>query len=73
MTIFARRVNVFSSGTYPNGKLGEGMKYIYSLKYKMKFDYYLRYDTLVSTGFTYPGIAGMIYDRNLEQAVTLTG
>eukprot|EP00039_Didymoeca_costata_P014944 m.247006 g.247006 ORF g.247006 m.247006 type:complete len:1001 (-) comp16124_c0_seq1:153-3155(-) len=43
--------------TYPNGKLGEGMKY----------------DTLVSTGFTYPGIAGMIYDRNLEQAVTLTG
>lgn len=38
--------------TYPNGKLGNGMQY----------------DTLVSIGFTYPVVAGLILDRNLDDA-----
>lgn len=38
--------------SYPNGKLGDGM----------------RYDTLVSIGWTYPVIAGLLHDRNLEDA-----
>jgi non-lysosomal glucosylceramidase len=41
--------------TYPNGKLGDGMQY----------------ETIVSTGFTSPNIAGMLLDRNVEQASTL--
>jgi non-lysosomal glucosylceramidase len=43
--------------TYPNGKLGDGM----------------RYDTLVSSGFTSPVIAGLLLDRNLEDAERLNG
>ena len=38
--------------TYPNGKLGDGMMY----------------ETIVSTGFTSPNIAGMLLDRNVENA-----
>lgn len=38
--------------TYPNGKLGNGMQY----------------DTLVSIGFTYPVVAGMLLDRNTRDA-----
>ena len=38
--------------TYPHGKLGNGMMY----------------DTLVSTGFTSPNIAGMLLDRNTDGA-----
>ena len=38
--------------TYPHGKIGKGMMY----------------DTLVSTGFTSPNIAGMLLDRNTEGA-----
>ena len=38
--------------TYPNGKLGNGMMY----------------DTLVSTGFTSPNIAGMLLERNVDGA-----
>ena len=40
---------------YPNGKLGGGM----------------RYDSLVSTGFTSPNIAGMMLDRNVDGACTI--
>ena len=43
--------------SYPNGKLGNGMQYT----------------TLVSIGFTYPVVAGMIYDRNIEDATTIAG
>lgn len=43
--------------TYPHGKLGDGMMY----------------DTLVSTGFTSPVIAGLLYDRNLADAERLNG
>ena len=43
--------------SYPNGKLGAGM----------------RYDTLVSTGFTSPNISGMLLDRNTEDALTIAG
>jgi hypothetical protein len=38
--------------SYPHGKLAHGM----------------HYDTIVSTGFTYPVVAGLILDRNLEDA-----
>jgi len=41
--------------SYPNGKLGNGMQYT----------------TLVSIGFTYPVVAGMLYDRNVEDANTI--
>eukprot|EP00931_Biecheleriopsis_adriatica_P045585 TRINITY_DN26102_c0_g1_i2.p1 TRINITY_DN26102_c0_g1~~TRINITY_DN26102_c0_g1_i2.p1 ORF type:complete len:944 (+),score=138.92 TRINITY_DN26102_c0_g1_i2:64-2895(+) len=41
--------------TYPNGKLGDGMKY----------------DTLVSIGWTYPVIAGMLHDRNVTDAMNM--
>jgi hypothetical protein len=41
--------------TYPNGKLGNGMQYT----------------TLVSIGFTYPVVAGMIYEGNIEDASTI--
>ena len=41
--------------SYPNGKLGNGMQYT----------------TLVSIGFTYPVVAGMIYDRNVADANTI--
>ena len=40
--------------TYPNGKLGDGMMY----------------ETIVSTGFTSPNIAGMLLDRNVIGART---
>ena len=40
--------------TYPNGRLAKGMMY----------------DTLVSTGFTSPVIAGLLLDRNLEDVST---
>lgn len=43
--------------TYPNGKLGDGM----------------RYDDLVSTGFTSPVIAGLLLDRNLTDAERVNG
>jgi len=42
--------------TYPNGKLGDGMKY----------------DTLVSIGWVYPVIAGLIHDRNIDEAESMT-
>lgn len=41
--------------TYPNGKLGNGMTY----------------DSIVSIGFTYPVIAGMLLDRNTRDAEEL--
>jgi len=41
--------------TYPNGKLGVGM----------------RYDNLVSTGFTSPVVAGLVLDRNMKDALTV--
>jgi hypothetical protein len=43
--------------TYPNGKLGNGM----------------RYDTLVSTGFTSPVVAGLALDRNMDDAIKVRG
>jgi hypothetical protein len=46
--------------TYPNGKLGNGM----------------RYDTLVSAGFTSPVIAGLIFDgtpASLTAALDVVG
>ena len=42
---------------YPHGKLGGGM----------------RYDTLVSTGFTSPVIAGLLLDKNLADAERING
>eukprot|EP00912_Choanoflagellata_sp_UC4_P001854 UC4_evm8s1188 len=42
--------------SYPHGKLGNGMKYT----------------TIVSTGFTWPVVAGCIFDRNLDDAMTIT-
>jgi hypothetical protein len=39
--------------TYPNGKLGNGM----------------RYDNLVSTGFTSPVVAGLVLDKNMDDAI----
>jgi len=41
--------------TYPHGKLGKGMQY----------------DTLVSIGWTYPVIAGMLHDNNIADATTM--
>ena len=43
--------------TYPNGKLAKGMQY----------------DTIVSIGFTYPVVAGMLFDGNVEDATTIAG
>lgn len=43
--------------TYPNGKLAKGMQY----------------DTIVSIGFTYPVVAGMLLDRNVKDATTIAG
>lgn len=43
--------------TYPNGKLGDGMMY----------------ENLVSSGFTSPVIAGLIFDDNLDDATKVTG
>jgi len=43
--------------TYPNGKLAGGMQY----------------ETLVSSGFTSPVIAGCILDRNMEGALEVAG
>lgn len=43
--------------TYPNGRLGDGMMY----------------DTLISTGFTSPVIAGLVYDRNEADALLALG
>jgi len=43
--------------TYPNGKLGKGMQY----------------DSIVSIGFTYPVVAGMLFDRNVDDATTIAG
>lgn len=42
--------------TYPNGKLGSGMQY----------------DTLVSIGWVYPVIAGLIHDGNVDAAESMT-
>jgi len=41
--------------TYPHGKLGQGMKY----------------DTLVSIGWTYPVISGLLHDNNITDATYL--
>jgi uncharacterized protein (DUF608 family) len=43
--------------TYPHGKLGNGM----------------RYDTIVSTGFTSPNISGSLLDRNTADAELIAG
>jgi len=43
--------------SYPNGKLGNGMMY----------------DTLVSSGFTSPVIAGLIFDDRLDLALDVVG
>lgn len=39
--------------SYPNGKLGDGMTY----------------ENLVSTGFTYPVLAGLLHDRDVDTAM----
>lgn len=43
--------------TYPNGKLGKGMQY----------------DTIVSTGFTSPVVAGFLLDRDTASAEHVAG
>ena len=43
--------------TYPHGKLGAGM----------------RYDTIVSTGFTSPNIASMVFEGNVAGAESIAG
>ena len=43
--------------TYPNGKLGDGMQY----------------ESIVSSGFTSPVIAGCLLDRNVDGALDVAG